>query len=591
MLHHPRASRGAKLLLLTGGLTLLGAANAPAQTPPVPEPSVPPVGAAAGVPGAREAELETRIRQLEMMVQQMAGQRSQPGAGGLNAGGGGGGEGTVSGGLGSRTGGSSGGNAGGNSYGNSPTNAGGPLAGTGEPSSGPSGSNTVSPDAGPGGESPTAAPGGKGPLAPGQSSPPNPPPSDRFNMPPTTLNLPLTGKFGPGFEVKTADEEFVLQFHNLTQIEGRFYQQGGQNPTHDTFALPRQWWMLSGRITKPWEYFLSFQNGFDSITGLDIFLNAHYDDRVQLKAGRFKTPFTYEFYTEPIQGLIQPERSLFFNNFALNRSVGGQIWGRLFNTTAPLDYAVGIFNADRNSFLATSDAKNVLGYLNWRPFATFVDTPLENFVFGGSVMAGNQTNTTNPQTLRTVVATSGNAVNGVPFLSFNSNARESGTRAFWDLHAAWYYKQLSLIAEWQSGYDDYALTTNLAAHDRLGVESYYVQAGYFITGETVSGRNVVKPLKDFDIRKGRAGLGAIELTGRFNSLNISKNVFSSGLADGNLWTSNLYTTDAGFNWYINQYVKIYFDWQHAVFGNPVQYNATAQQKTSDLFLFRFQLYF
>ncbi len=410
-------------------------------------------------------------------------------------------------------------------------------------------------------------------------------------MPPVFDNIPMIAKFGPGFEFKTADEEFVLQFHDLTQLEFRGYQQGGQSPTRDTFAIPRQWFMFSGRITKPWEYFLSFQNGFDTISGLDIFLNAHYDDRLQLKVGRFKTPFTYEFYTEPIQGLIQPERSLFFNNFALNRSIGGQIWGRLFNQTAPLDYAVGIFNGDRNSFLATSDAKNVLGYLNWRPFALLEGSPLENFVFGGSVMAGTQQNVPSPATFRTVVATSGNAVNGIPWLSFNSNARESGPRAFWDLHAAWYYKHLSLISEWQSGYQDYALSTSLAAHDRVAIESYYVQAGYFITGETVSGRNVVKPLKDFDIRKGKVGPGAIELTTRFNSLNLTKNIFTSGLADPNLWTNNLYTAEAGFNWYLNQYIKMQFNWQHAVFGEPVQYNATARQKTSDLFLLRFQLYF
>jgi phosphate-selective porin OprO/OprP len=383
----------------------------------------------------------------------------------------------------------------------------------------------------------------------------------------------------------------VAQWHNLTQFDFRGYEQGGQSPVHDTFLLPRQWWMLSGRITKPFEYFLSFQNPVDSITLLDVFLNVHYDDRVQLKFGRYKTPFTYEFYTEPIQGLISPERSLFFNNFALNRSIGAQVWGRLFNKTAPLDYAVGIFNSGRNSYVDTSDSKSVLAYLNWRPFATFVDSPLENFVFGGSVMAGTQTSLPTPATLRTDVPTSGNPVLGVPFLTFNANARESGARAFWDLHAAWFYRHLSLIAEWQSGYSDYALTTNLAAHDRILVDSYYVQAGYFLTGETVSGRSVVTPIRDFDIRKGKGGPGAIELTGRFNSLNIGRNVFTSGLADPNLWTSNLYIVEPGVNWYLNQYVKFQFSWQHAVFGNPVQYNATSSQKTSDLFTARFQLYF
>ena len=548
--------------LLRGGpmaFALASAGIASAQTPPVPEPSVPAVTAADGT--ARVAELEARVRQLELMIQQMAAQQAAGGSGGLAGG----------------TGGLGGGSTGGGSAISTDTG---------------STSNTVATGAAPGGNFPTGVPAATGgSLAPGQSSPPNPPPSNRFNMPPTTINSPLTGRFGPGFELKTADDEFVAQFHNLTQIDGRFYEQGSQNPVHDTFAIPRQWWIISGRITKPYEYFLSFQDAFDALNLLDVFLNVHYDDRLQFKFGRFKTPFTYEFYTQPVQGVISPELSLFFNNFALNRSIGFMSWGRLFNTTAPLDYAVGLFNNALNSYVDTSDQKNILAYLNWRPFATFVDSPLENFVFGGSVQAGTETNAPLPATFRTIVATSGNSVNGVPFLTFNSNVRESGPRAFWDLHAAWYYKHLSLLAEWQSGYEDYALATSLAAHDRVGVESYYVQAGYFITGETVAGRNIVKPLRNFDLRKGRFGPGAIELAARFNPLDLTKNVFTAGLVDPNLWTNNLYTIDTGFNWYQTQYSKFTFSWNHAVFGSPVLYNATARQKTSDLFLVRFQLYF
>ena len=577
-----------------GAALVVLAQVARAQTPPVPEPSVPPASAPGpgdpatptgsttpGAPVGREAELEQRVRQLEQMVERMARQMGQTGAGPR-----------VGGGPGVAT------DVRGDGAGGRPDVGGGdPGAvgsdGTTNTDAGPT-TNTIPGGAGPGGNTPNDAPAATGgPLAPGQSSPPNPPPSARFNMPPTTINSPITGRFGPGFEVKTGDDEFVLQFHNLTQIDGRFYQQGGQSPTHDTFAIPRQWWMFSGRITKPYEYFVSFQNGFDAISILDVFLNVHYDDRLQFKFGRFKTPFTYEFYTEPIQGLLAPERSLFFNNFALNRSTGLMGWGRLFETTAPLDYAVGIFNNARNSFVDTSDQKNILAYVNWRPFALDQDSALENFVFGGSVQAGTQTNLPLPQTFRTIVATSGNSVNGVPFFSFNSNVRESGARAFWDLHAAWYYRHLSLISEWQSGYQDYALATSIAAHNRVGVQSYYVQGGYFLTGETVSGRNIVKPIRNFDIRKGRAGPGAIELQGRFNALNLSDNVFSAGLADPNLWTNNLYTTDAGFNWYLTQYSKLTFTWQHAVFGDPVQYSqqTNARQKTSDLFLIRFQLYF
>lgn len=575
------ATRALSGCLLIAGLLSRGVSPASAQeSPPVPAPSIPPVETVVDplpLPATpREAALEERVRQLEEMVQRLSVQMSQNPVG-MPAGG-------MSGGV------TSGGTP-------APGEPGGPASantdGSAAEDNTPGGTNTEPVGSGPGGNQPNATPSQSGgPLAPGQSSPPNPPPSSRFRMPATTINSPLKGKFGPGFELKTDDDEFVLQFHALTQFDGRFYEQSTQDPVKDTFVFPRAWWMFSGRITKPFEYFLSFADGFDDINVLDVFLNIHYDDRLQFKIGRFKTPFTYEFYTEPIQGLISPERSLFFNNFALNRSLGMQAWGRLFNKTVPLDYAVGIFNNTRNSFLdTTSDQKNVLAYLNWRPFALLENSLLENFVFGGSVMAGNQDSPPNPRTLRTVVPTSGNAAIGIPFLAFNPDARERGPRAFWSLHAAWYHKQLSLIAEWQSGYQDYVLSTNVNNRTRAGVQSYYVQAGYFLTGENVSGRNVVKPYKDFDIRKGRFGLGAIELTGRFNALNIERNIFTAGLADPNLWTSNLYTVEPGVNWYLNQYLKVVFAWNYAVFGNPVRYSPTGLHKTSDLFLLRFQLYF
>ena len=63
---------------------------------------------------------------------------------------------------------------------------------------------------------------------------------------------------------------------------------------------------------------------------------------------------------------------------------------------------------------------------------------------------------------------------------------------------------LSLIAEWQSGFQDYAITPNLGFRTHLPVESYYVQAGYFLTGESCGYNKQmgaldynVKPFKEF----------------------------------------------------------------------------------------------
>ncbi|MBV8381359.1 MAG: hypothetical protein JOZ63_02055, partial [Planctomycetaceae bacterium] len=50
--------------------------------------------------------------------------------------------------------------------------------------------------------------------------------------------------------------------------------------------------------------------------------------------------------------------------------------------------------------------------------------------------------------------------------------------------------------------------------------------------------------------------------------------------------------DAGFNWYLTRNVKFYFDWQHAMFAQPVLYSPGPKlQKTNNLFWLRLQLYF
>lgn len=433
-----------------------------------------------------------------------------------------------------------------------------------------------------------SAPGGV--TGPGQSLPPNPAPSNRFDSP-TTLESKRAGvKFGPGFELRTGDDEYILQFHNLTQFEYRGYQQAGQNPVHDTFDFPRQWWMFSGRLTKPIAYFLSFANGFDSLSMLDVFLDFEYDPRLRLRAGRMKAPFTYEFFVEPVQGLIAPERSLFFNNFGLNRDLGLMPYGRLFNGT--LDYAGGIFNGNRNGYLANVDSKSIAAFINWKPFANSKGSFLENLNVGGSVYGGYASNIPQPQTFRTIVPIAGNQILGVPFLTLNNNVREQGERTFWDLHVAYFYKQLAIIAEWQSGFQNYAINPNLASRTRLPVQSYYVQAGYFLTGETRSSVGIVKPLRPFDLRPGRFGLGAFEIQGRFNEMNIGNQVFTNGLADPNNWADNLHNVELGFNWHFTQYLKFYFAWQHSVFGDPVLFAPDGQrQLTSDLFLARIQLFF
>ena len=491
---------------------------------------------------APTADQEARVRQLEALVRQLQTRRTS-GTGPANSA---------------------------PDTGTAPSTRGG--AGTGQP-----GAGAITP----------SRSGGAG--APGQSLPPNPPVSPRFDSPATLVSKPGQVKFGPGFEIKSDDEEFFLQFHNLTQVDYRGYQQGGQVPVHDTFVMPRVWWIFSGRMTRPIGYLLSVQHSTDTFTMLDVFIDLNYDPRIQGRIGRFKTPFTYEFLVEPVQAMINPERSVFFANFGLNRDVGAMAYGRLWEGT--MDYAVDVSNGTRNGYVGNHDGKFLSAFINTRLFRAAEGSLLENLNLGGSMFTGNANEPVTPAQLRTAVAISGNGVLGVPFLSFNNNVVERGNQTFWDLHLAYYYRQLAILSEWGSGAQDYALTNSGSTRTRVGVEGFYVQAGYLLTGETRSGIGAVKPFSPFGLGKGKLGTGAWELAARYQYLDISDRIFTAGLADPNNSANRVSIYDVGFNWWWTQFVKLAFEWEHADFNNPVIYAPGKRQLTSDMFMVRFQLYF
>jgi phosphate-selective porin OprO and OprP len=402
-----------------------------------------------------------------------------------------------------------------------------------------------------------------------------------------------------GFGFSTEDEEFTLDIRALSQLEARIYQQRNQFPVSSGFYNPRTRVYFEGRLTKPIQYEFSFQNTFDTVALLDAYLNFSYDPRFQLRIGRYKTPFTYEWYRIHVWHLLAPERSLFANNYEGNRRFGLMGWGSMFDQR--MEYAVGTFNGQRNSYQPFDSLQDVMAFLNFKPFYNREEGfLLRDLHVGGSVDAGNENQPTVPAVLRTNSAPAAAGVDSsgaansatLPFLAFNPDVRERGQRALWELHAAYYYGGLTLLGAWQGGYESYALGTT-GAPTRIPIGGWFAQAGYILTGETIRDRTLVEPLRPFDLRHGRFGLGAFEVTARYSELQLGRRVFTAGFADPNLWTNYTQMVDVGFNWYLNKAVKIYFDWEHAIFGSPVVYNTNDRRRSSqsDLYWIRFQFYF
>ena len=196
-------------------------------------------------------------------------------------------------------------------------------------------------------------------------------------------------KFGPGFEIRTDDDEYIFQFHNLTQFEYRGYQQCGQTPVKDSFLFPRQWFMFSGRITKPIGYFVSLANGFDTIAMLDVFLDLEYDPRFRLRARPIQDAVHLRVLRRADPG-PDPARAV-----ALLQQLRPEPRPRRHGLRPAVQQHASTTRrasstATATASSATSDSKFISSFVNWKPFNNAEGSLLENFNIGGSVFGGNE---------------------------------------------------------------------------------------------------------------------------------------------------------------------------------------------------------
>jgi len=563
-------SRRWSVPILSGTLSLLWCFPVEAQSspPPLPDPNVPGSAVAAGAAGSREAQLEDEVRQLKEMVKQLSLRVED---------------------LSART--------------PAPAPAPAPAAERSPTASGLAGPGGFKVERGPSDSGLREPPSGEyRTVSGGTRELPNSQDVGNRRLGQIPLKTYLDyGLDGVGFG--TEDEEFDLRFRILGQFDFNGYLGSqGSSPSSTTsgFYLPRSRYYFQGRLTKPITYDLSFQRSYTTFNFFNAFLNFNYDPRLQIRIGRSKVPFTYEFYKLNVWRLIAPERSVWNNNYQSNRDIGITAWGGLFENR--IEYATMLHNGPRNGFQAYDYPKTVAAFLNFKPFETNEGFFLRDLNFGGSLDYGYQNNPAVPAVFRTNVNASNVALSAndptnnatLPFLALNNNVMERGIRDLWELHAAYYYKGLSLLGAWDSGFNEYALPQSPSV--RVPTNGYFVQVAYLITGETLRERTVIDPINRFDLRPGKFGLGAFEPHVRYSEMSLGRQVFTSGLADPNLWTNRVQVIDVGLNWYLNKFVKVYFDWEHAIFATPVfagngPTGRAGFQTTNDLLWVRLQFYY
>lgn len=426
----------------------------------------------------------------------------------------------------------------------------------------------------------------------------------------------LEAEFGEGITVRTKDDYFSLTFHNLTQVDGRAFNPNG-DPLHDNFSIPRQRWYVLGNISPYIRYYTVINRGFSSIDVLDAWTDWAIGDidrdKLQIRVGRMKTPYTYEYMKVAENDLIAAERSVFVGNLAPNREIGVMAHGQVLNKQ--LEYAVGVFNGPRRSFQDFNNGKDLFTFLNTKPFLDGDVDWLKQVNIGGSWNWGNEKQPLQPGFLTTANDQSPSALapsDSPTFLAFKNGVFEDGTRMQWSGDLAYYYKSLGLLAGYQGGFQDYAIQTGTLPGTsllpsagtnftgvvgtnpvRVPMNGYSVALFYFVTGEEITRRReLLEPRNEYIASKFLEGnIGAIEAFSRFAYIDLGKEVFTAGLVDPTVWSARANVIDTGFNWYLNHYTKVTFDWQYSAYGSQVFLSPGHTTSFTNLFWIRTQVFF
>jgi phosphate-selective porin OprO/OprP len=412
----------------------------------------------------------------------------------------------------------------------------------------------------------------------------------RRNVP----DVRLTGAFGEGFGLRTDDEEYQLRFRVLDQTDFKVFSPNDQVPASSGIYIPRVRIYMEGQLTRLFQYEVSIQRSVEGVWDLlDGNVDVNIDPRFKLKFGRTLVPYSYDWYDHLEQWFITPERSLFPLNFGLSRSAGLLAHGRLLDDR--LQYAVGGFDGHLVGVADNNSTRDAVGYINFKPFANSDRWRLlKNLNFGVSGYLGQQVRPQRPLPMRTSLQSSENDEAAQQatslFLAFNEDAYLLGGHSALAAHIAWYVGGLSFEAEWQGGRDHYNRADAFNPVS-VPVKGNHFTASYFLTGEQVVARRRVDPLRPYDPVHNAWGPGAFEPFARYSSLSLGDAVFKAGLADPNVWTRSIGLTDVGLNWYPTSFIKVYFDWQHSMYGSPVQLNKDHKSSVNDLFWIRGQLYY
>ena len=363
-------------------------------------------------------------------------------------------------------------------------------------------------------------------------------------------------KWSNGFKLDSADKAFKLKFGGRIQADYTFVDaDSALSGLEDGFEFRRARLFFSGTIYERFEFKAQYDFNSDGPEFKDVYIGIK-NDWGTVRFGHFKEVFSLEEMTSS-NNLSFLERSLPVQAFAPVRNSGIDFRGKKGDK---FNWGFGAFyDADDFAVSTSEDNINITGRIAFRPL--YEDKGARMIHLGLSATQKDRESSIRFRA-RPEAHLSGRFVNTGTF------AADSAT--IYDLELAAVNNSFWAAAEYISA------DVDSPAFGDPSFDGYYVQVGYFLTGEhrayKTSGGvfDRIKPKENFGKDGGR---GAWELAFRVSSIDLNDGAIQGGEQDD--WS-------LGVNWYPNPATRLTINWVHADVDNLGE---------ADFFLVRWQVGF
>ncbi|MDB6054844.1 MAG: porin, partial [Verrucomicrobiales bacterium] len=336
--------------------------------------------------------------------------------------------------------------------------------------------------------------------------------------------LPTVTIGSDGLNVKSDDGKFSAAIHAVIQADSRNFFDKTQAGANQGFLLRRARPILEGKVYDNIDFQIVPDFGGTSVQLFDAWVNLTIFPELQIKVGKFKTPFGLE--------QLQADSDLAFNERSLatdlvpNRDLGvdihGNIAGRLINYDLALLNGVG--DARNSGNFDFDGSKEVVGRLFFEPFSKTKVSALDHLGFGVAGTVGHAT------TAASLPGTTGGTLPGYTtdgqqqafaYNPVSGTVSANGNRWRVSPQLFYTYGPFSLLGEYvvsgqklQKG----------AVSQNVQNSAWNISIGYVLTGEEATFKKLT-PANPVDFTSGH--WGAWQLVARVSQLDLDDKIFPS----------------------------------------------------------------